>query len=57
MTKQTDRFLCDRVVGAKEGAGYLTPVPPNAVVYGSGESASIISRASHSFLSVSPDSK
>lgn len=45
-TQHTDRFLCGRLLGAKEGAGYLTPVPPNAVVYGSGEAASIISRVS-----------
>lgn len=43
-SNHTDRFLCGKVLGSKEGAGFLTPVPEYGVVYGTGESAAIITR-------------
>ena len=43
-TGHTDRFLCKDTLGAR-GAGFLAPVPPGAVVYGSGEAAVVLTRA------------
>ena len=42
----TDRFVCREAVGerADKAAAYLTPVPPGAVVYGSGDAAVVLSR-------------
>lgn len=40
------RFVCRQRLGGRKGepAAYLTPVPPNAVVYGTGDAARIISK-------------
>jgi hypothetical protein len=40
------RFVCRKRLGGRKGepAAYLTPVPPNAVVYGSGETARVITK-------------
>ncbi len=43
-TGHTDRFVCREPLGGA-GAGFLAPVPPGAVVYGSGEAAVVLSRA------------
>lgn len=45
-TNHTDRFVCrQRLDGRRSaGAAYLVPVPPGAVVYGSGESSVILSK-------------
>jgi hypothetical protein len=42
--------------GCNEAAAYLKPVPPGAVVYGSGDTAVIISKASKGGLLPAPDS-
>ena len=42
-TGHTDRFVCKEPLGAL-GAGFLSPVPPGAVVYGSGETAVVLTR-------------
>uniref|UniRef100_A0A061R9H7 DUF7755 domain-containing protein n=1 Tax=Tetraselmis sp. GSL018 TaxID=582737 RepID=A0A061R9H7_9CHLO len=47
-TGHSDRFICRQRMGCKNSersAAYLTPVPEDAVVYGSGESAVIMSKA------------
>jgi hypothetical protein len=41
------RFVCRRKLGdrrGERGAAYLTPVPPGAVVYGTGDAARVISK-------------
>ncbi|KAF6257027.1 hypothetical protein COO60DRAFT_1526268 [Scenedesmus sp. NREL 46B-D3] len=45
-TSHTDRFVCRKRLGGRKGepAAYVTPVPPNAVVYGSGEAARVITK-------------
>jgi hypothetical protein len=44
-THHTDRFVCRECLGSKgTSAAFLTPVPPGAVVYGSGESATILTK-------------
>ncbi len=46
-SRHTDRFVCRDRLGMKEAgvsAGYLSPVPADSVVYGSGENALILSR-------------
>ncbi len=44
-TKHTDRFVCREALGYNGvSAGFLAPVPADAVVYGSGESAVILSK-------------
>mmetsp|Transcript_41844 Transcript_41844/g.99258 ORF Transcript_41844/g.99258 Transcript_41844/m.99258 type:complete len:392 (-) Transcript_41844:120-1295(-) len=46
-TGHSDRFICRQRMGCKNSersAAYLTPVPEDAVVYGSGESAVIMSK-------------
>ena len=45
-TNHMDRFVCRRRLGGRRGepAAYLTPVPPGAVVYGSGDAARILTR-------------
>jgi hypothetical protein len=45
-TNHIDRFVCRHQLGGRrgEGAAYLTPVPPGAVVYGSGDSARILTK-------------
>uniref|UniRef100_A0A383VRU7 DUF7755 domain-containing protein n=1 Tax=Tetradesmus obliquus TaxID=3088 RepID=A0A383VRU7_TETOB len=45
-TSHTDRFVCRKRLGGRKGepAAYLTPVPPDAVVYGSGEGARVITK-------------
>ena len=44
-SRHTDRFLCRDALGAAgQSAGYLSPLPQDAVVYGSGESAVILTR-------------
>ena len=40
-TGHTDRFVCKEPLGA---LGFLSPVPPGAVVYGSGETAVVLTR-------------
>ena len=52
-TGHTDRFVCRELLGGR-GAGFLAPVPPGAVVYGSGEAAVVLSRA-RSRARASPD--
>ena len=42
-TGHTDRFVCKEPLGAL-GAGFLSPVPPGAVVYGSGETAVVLTK-------------
>lgn len=42
-TGHTDRFVCKQPLGAL-GAGFLSPVPPGAVVYGSGETAVVLTK-------------
>ena len=42
-TGHTDRFVCKEPLGAA-GAGFLSPVPPGAVVYGSGETAVVLTK-------------
>lgn len=45
-TGHTDRFVCREALGeGGEAAAYLRPVPPGAVVYGSGDSAVIVTKA------------
>lgn len=53
-SRHTDRFVCRNCLGCKGGerAGFLTPVPADSVVYGSGENAVILSRVN---ISASPD--
>lgn len=45
-TSHIDRFVCRRKLGGKSTspAAYLTPVPPDAVIYGSGESALVLTK-------------
>ncbi|KAI8473164.1 MAG: hypothetical protein J3K34DRAFT_519180 [Monoraphidium minutum] len=45
-TNHIDRFICRRQLGGRKGEGavYLTPVPPDAVVYGSGDTARILTK-------------
>jgi len=45
-TNHTDRFVCRKRLGGRKGdlAAYLMPVPPGAVVYGSGDSSVILSK-------------
>eukprot|EP00882_Tetradesmus_deserticola_P003891 GHRQ01004115.1.p1 GENE.GHRQ01004115.1~~GHRQ01004115.1.p1 ORF type:complete len:298 (+),score=112.83 GHRQ01004115.1:1388-2281(+) len=45
-TSHTDRFVCRTRLGGRKGepAAYLVPVPPNAVVYGSGEAARVLTK-------------
>ncbi len=44
-SRHTDRFVCRDALGAAgQSAGYLSPVSQDAVVYGSGESAVILTR-------------
>ena len=44
-TRHTDRFVCREALGyGGVPAGFLAPVPADSVVYGSGESAVILSR-------------
>lgn len=45
-TRHMDRFVCRRKLGSKSGnsAAYMTPVPPDAVVYGSGDSALVLTK-------------
>ncbi|GBF87634.1 hypothetical protein Rsub_00345 [Raphidocelis subcapitata] len=45
-TGAIERFVCRRQLGGRRGeaAAYLTPVPPGAVVYGSGEAARILTK-------------
>ena len=44
-SRHTDRFVCRDALGAAgQSAGYLSPLPQDAVVYGSGESAVILTR-------------
>ena len=40
------RFVCRRALGGRQGdpAVYLTPVPTDAVVYGSGDAARILTK-------------
>jgi hypothetical protein len=39
------RFVCrEQLGGDKQPAGYLTPVPENSVVYGSGSSSVILTK-------------
>lgn len=42
------RFVCRQRLGGRKGepAAYLTPVPLNAVVYGTGDAARIITKVS-----------
>ena len=42
------RFVCREALGegGREAAAYLRPVPPGAVVYGSGDSSVIVTKAS-----------
>ncbi|BDA45841.1 hypothetical protein COCOBI_07-6280 [Coccomyxa sp. Obi] len=50
-TKHTDRFVCREALGYNGvSAGFLAPVPADAVVYGSGESAVILSREQAAML-------
>lgn len=49
----TQQFICRDCLGtADAGAAYMTPLPPGAVVYGSGEQAVLLTKvrrgASHS---------
>ncbi|KAL4427631.1 hypothetical protein ABPG75_001720 [Micractinium tetrahymenae] len=46
-TGHTDRFVCREALGegGAEAAAYLRPVPPGAVVYGSGDAAVVVSKA------------
>jgi hypothetical protein len=48
------RFVCRQRLGGRKGepAAYLTPVPPNAVVYGTGDAARIISKVGHELQEV-----
>lgn len=41
-----DRFVCRKRLGGRKGetAGYLTPVPPGAVVYGQGDAAVVLTK-------------
>lgn len=45
-TNHLDRFVCRRRLGGRAGepAAYLVPVPPDAVVYGSGDAAMILTK-------------
>ncbi|KAF8059173.1 hypothetical protein HT031_005345 [Scenedesmus sp. PABB004] len=45
-SKHMDRFVCRKQLGGRRGdaAAYLTPVPPNAVVYGTGDAARVITK-------------
>mmetsp|Transcript_6311 Transcript_6311/g.17642 ORF Transcript_6311/g.17642 Transcript_6311/m.17642 type:complete len:323 (-) Transcript_6311:587-1555(-) len=54
-TGHTDRFICRERMGEgmrDRSAAYLTPVPEGAVVYGSGESAVIVSKVGPSVFPV-----
>ena len=43
------RFVCrEQLGGNKQPAGYLTPVPENSVVYGSGSSSVILTKVPRS---------
>ena len=43
------RFVCrEELGGNKQPAGYLTPVPENSVVYGSGSSSVILTKVPRS---------
>lgn len=43
------RFVCRAVLGGKQGHGarWLSPVPPEAFVYGSGESTVVLTKVSN----------
>lgn len=44
-SRRTDRFVCRDALGSSgQSMGFLAPVPQDAVVYGSGESAVILTR-------------
>ena len=44
-SRLTDRFLCRDPLGSSgQSMGFLAPVPQDAVVYGSGESAVVLTR-------------
>lgn len=45
-TNHIDRFVCREQLGGRKGepAAYLMPVPPGAVVYGSGQGARILTK-------------
>ena len=44
-SRHTDRFVCRDALGSSgQSMGFLAPVPQDAVVYGSGESAVILTR-------------
>jgi len=45
-TTHMDRFVCRRTLGVTKGNGasWLTPVPAGSVIYGSGESAVVLSK-------------
>ncbi len=46
-SRHTDRFVCRDPLGSSgQSMGFLAPVPQDAVVYGSGESAVILTRVS-----------
>lgn len=51
-TGHTDRFVCRESLGegGEEPAAYLRPIPPGAVVYGSGDNAIIVTKAQASQL-------
>ncbi|EIE22579.1 hypothetical protein COCSUDRAFT_66290 [Coccomyxa subellipsoidea C-169] len=50
-TRHTDRFVCREALGyGGVPAGFLAPVPADSVVYGSGESAVILSREQAAML-------
>jgi hypothetical protein len=55
-THHTDRFVCRECLGTKgTSAAFLIPVPPGAVVYGSGESATILTKVTlHTTLMTIP---
>lgn len=46
-TGHTDRFVCREALGegGREAAAYLRPVPPGSLVYGSGDSAVVVTKA------------
>ncbi len=48
LTSSACRFVCREALGegGREAAAYLRPVPPGAVVYGSGDSSVVVTKAS-----------
>lgn len=44
-SKHASRFVCGEMLGVNGGAGFLAAVPPEAVVYGSGESLVVLTRS------------